>query len=126
MKKFFFIHTYRDLSIKTYTAQKKKKKKKNRGRNYVTPTHFSSEANLASRWHESKSHNIVLISRGLRIGRVHNNRGFGVIPKRLVDAANGWGQITRRRDAEGFVIVAWEVLANDNGTRVLLVEFGIF
>lgn len=33
----------------------------------------------------SRSHNIVLISRGFRIGRVHNNRGFRVILKRLVD-----------------------------------------
>lgn len=33
---------------------------------------------------KSRSHNIVLISRSSRIGRVHNNRGFRIGLKRLV------------------------------------------
>lgn len=73
---------------------------------------------------KSKSHNIVLISWSLSVGRVHNNRGFRIIPKRLVGAE--WLRTDYTPQGDGRVCHSRrEVLAGDNDTRVPLVGLNI-
>lgn len=108
------------LAVVYIKLRKKKKKKQITSWVYFT----SRERWLSFSRAKSKRHNIVLIPRGLWVGRVHNNRGFRIIPKRLVDAEwlrtdytpQGCGRVCHLRRL-------WEVLAGDNGMRVPLVEF---
>lgn len=52
---------------------------------------------------KSRSHNIVLISRSSRLGRVHNNRGFRIGLKRLVGDEWLRTDYTPQKRAEGLL-----------------------